>query len=79
MLDGFPKSPEVPEAMWLMAQSFVDLKFCTDARAFLQDLLRRYPALAAGQRGEGPPARSAEAGERQARLRELSEAGPRPV
>ena len=29
--------------MWQIAQSFVDLKFCTDARALLQDLLRRYP------------------------------------
>jgi TolA-binding protein len=29
--------------MWLLGQAFYDLKFCTDARALLQDLVRRYP------------------------------------
>ena len=43
VLEAFPKSPEVPEAMWLMAQAYIDLKFCRDATALLQDLGRRYP------------------------------------
>jgi TolA-binding protein len=43
VLEAFPKSAEVPEAMWLMAQAYVDLKFCRDATALLQDLGRRYP------------------------------------
>jgi TolA-binding protein len=43
VLAAFARSPEVPEAMWQTAESFLALKFCTDARAFLQDLIRRYP------------------------------------
>jgi tol-pal system protein YbgF len=43
VLDSYGKSPEVPEAMWLLAQSFVELKFCSDAKVLLQDLERRYP------------------------------------
>lgn len=43
VLEAFPKSPEVPEAMWLMAEAYVELKFCRDATALLQDLGRRYP------------------------------------
>jgi outer membrane protein assembly factor BamD (BamD/ComL family) len=29
--------------MWQVADSFLGLKFCSDARAFLNDLIRRYP------------------------------------
>ena len=43
IIEAFTKSPEVPEAMWLMAEAYVDLKFCRDATALLQDLGRRYP------------------------------------
>jgi tol-pal system protein YbgF len=43
VLDVYKNSPEVPEAMWLLAQSFVELKFCSDARVILQDLEKRYP------------------------------------
>jgi tol-pal system protein YbgF len=43
VLDTYKNSPEVPEAMWLLGQSFVELKFCSDARVLLQDLERRYP------------------------------------
>lgn len=43
VLEAFARSPEVPEAMWLMAQAYVELKFCRDATALLQDLGRRYP------------------------------------
>jgi TolA-binding protein len=43
VLKDYGKTPEVPEAMWQVSESFIALKFCGDARAFLQDLIRRYP------------------------------------
>jgi tol-pal system protein YbgF len=43
VLDNYKSSPEVPEAMFLLAQSYVELKFCSDARIILQDLEKRYP------------------------------------
>lgn len=43
VLDAHRNAPEVPEAMWLLAQSFVELKFCSDAKVLLQDLEKRYP------------------------------------
>ena len=46
ILDTYPKSPEVPEAMWQLARAFVELHFCTDARSLLNDLMKRYPHAA---------------------------------
>lgn len=46
VLDNYATSPEVPEAMWQLALAFTQLKFCTDARALLTDLVRRYPKSA---------------------------------
>jgi TolA-binding protein len=43
VLDNYASSPEVPEAMWQLALTFSQLKFCTDARALLSDLVKRYP------------------------------------
>jgi tol-pal system protein YbgF len=43
VLDNYASSPEVPEAMWQLALTFTQLKFCTDARALLTDLVKRYP------------------------------------
>jgi TolA-binding protein len=43
VIDTYPGKPEAPEAMWLLAQSYVELHFCSDARQILQDLARRYP------------------------------------
>ena len=43
VVDTYRNAPEVPEAMWLLSQSFVELKFCSDARVLLQDLEKRYP------------------------------------
>jgi tol-pal system protein YbgF len=43
VIDTYKNSAEQPEAMWLLAQSFVELKFCSDARVLLQDLEKRYP------------------------------------
>jgi TolA-binding protein len=58
VLKDYPRSPEVPEAMWQVADGFLALKFCTDSRAFLNDLIRRYP-------------RSQRVGDAKARLREI--------
>lgn len=43
ILDNYASSPEVPEAMWQLALTFKQLKFCSDARALLGDLVKRYP------------------------------------
>ena len=43
VLDMYPRSPEVPEAMWQLSMAFVELRFCTDARSLLRDLVKRYP------------------------------------
>lgn len=42
ILETYGKSPEVPEGMWLLGQAFLDLKFCSDAKAVLLDLAKRY-------------------------------------
>jgi TolA-binding protein len=43
VLDAYRDAPERAEAMWLLAQSFVELKFCGDARVLLQDLEKKFP------------------------------------
>ena len=43
VLTVYGNSHEVPEAMWQLASAFVQLHFCTDARALLNDLIKRYP------------------------------------
>jgi outer membrane protein assembly factor BamD (BamD/ComL family) len=43
VLTAYPSAPEVPEAMWQLSLAFVQLHFCTDARALLGDLVKRYP------------------------------------
>jgi len=43
VLTVYGNSREVPEAMWQLASAFVQLHFCTDARALLTDLIKRYP------------------------------------
>jgi len=54
VLQDYPSSPEVPEAMWQLSLSFVQLRFCGDAKALLSDLVKRYPksARAGDARGE---------------------------
>jgi TolA-binding protein len=47
LLTVYPRAPEVPEAMWRLSRAFVRLRFCTDARALLGDLVKRYPTSAA--------------------------------
>jgi TolA-binding protein len=43
ILDDYGRAPEVPEAMFQLALAFVHVGFCSDARAFLGDLVKRYP------------------------------------
>ena len=43
VMNAYGSAPEVPEAMWQLATAFVKLQFCTDARALLNDLVKRYP------------------------------------
>jgi Uncharacterized protein conserved in bacteria len=43
VLSRFSRSPEVPEAMWFMGESYVALKYCTDAKTIFLDLSKRYP------------------------------------
>lgn len=43
VLDAYPRSADVPDAMWQLSMAFVELHFCTDAQTLLADLIRRYP------------------------------------
>jgi len=54
VLNTYPSSPEVPEAMWQLSLAFVQLHFCTDAHSLLSDLVKRYPRSprAADAKGE---------------------------
>jgi TolA-binding protein len=46
LLDSYGRAPEVPEAMFQLSLAFVHIGWCGDARAFLQDLAKRYPKSA---------------------------------
>ena len=46
LLEVYPRAPEVPEAIWRLSLAFVELRFCSDARALLGDLVKRYPKSA---------------------------------
>lgn len=59
VLDAFPKSAEVPEAMWYLGQAFLDLKFCRESKAILDDLGKRFPK---NPRASAVKARSREIG-----------------
>jgi len=43
VVDNFPKSDVVPDAMYKNALGFYALKYCGDAKIWLQELLKRYP------------------------------------
>ncbi|MGB8296653.1 MAG: tetratricopeptide repeat protein [Polyangia bacterium] len=43
VMSRFSRSAEVPEAMWLLGESYVAMKYCTDAKAIFLDLSKRYP------------------------------------
>ena len=41
--DNFPKSDAVPDAMYKNAVGFYSLKYCSDAKLWFQELIKRYP------------------------------------
>lgn len=41
--DNFPKSDVVPDAMYKNALGFYSLKYCSDAKLWFQELIKRYP------------------------------------
>ncbi len=43
VIDSYPEAPQVEEAMWLMAQAYVDMKLCSEARSLLMDFRKRFP------------------------------------
>ncbi len=43
VVDNFPKSDVVPDAMFKNGLAFYALKYCGDAKVYFQELLKRYP------------------------------------
>jgi tol-pal system protein YbgF len=43
VVDNFPKSEVVPDAMYKSGLAFYMLKYCSDAKVWFQELLKRYP------------------------------------
>ena len=43
VVDNFPKSDVVPDAMFKNGVAFYQLKYCSDAKVYFQELLKRYP------------------------------------
>jgi len=43
VVDNFPKSDVVPDAMYKNGLAFYTLKYCGDAKVYFQELLKRYP------------------------------------
>ncbi len=43
VVDNFPKADIVPDAMYKNGLAFYQLKYCSDAKVYFQELLRRYP------------------------------------
>jgi len=43
VVDNFPKSEIVPDAMYKNGVAFYQLKYCSDAKVYFQELLKRYP------------------------------------
>jgi tol-pal system protein YbgF len=43
VVDNFPKSEVVPDAMYKNGLAFYALKYCGDAKVYFQELLKRYP------------------------------------
>ncbi len=43
VVDNFPKSDIVPDAMYKNGLAFYALKYCSDAKIYFQELLKRYP------------------------------------
>ena len=43
VLDNFPRGDATDAAMYGMALAFVELKYCTEGEAYLQELLKQFP------------------------------------
>jgi tol-pal system protein YbgF len=43
VVDNFPKSDVVPDAMFKNGTAFYALHYCSDAKVYFQELLKRYP------------------------------------
>jgi tol-pal system protein YbgF len=43
VVDNFPKSEVVPDAMYKNGLAFYTLKYCGDAKVYFQELIKRYP------------------------------------
>lgn len=43
VIDDYPKSESVPDAMFKAGLAFYALKYCADAKIYFQELLKRYP------------------------------------
>ncbi len=43
VVDNFPKSDVAPDAMYKNGLAFYQLKYCSDAKVYFQELLKRYP------------------------------------
>jgi tol-pal system protein YbgF len=43
VVDNFPKADVVPDAMYKNGIAFYQLKYCSDAKVYFQELLKRYP------------------------------------
>ena len=43
VIDNYPRSPAVEEAMYKIGLAFLELHYCTDAKTFLGETLKRYP------------------------------------
>lgn len=43
VIDRHPRSPLLEDAMYRIGLSFFELKYCSDARTFLSEVLKRYP------------------------------------
>jgi tol-pal system protein YbgF len=43
VIDNHPRSPTIEEAMYKIGESFLALHYCTDAKTFLGETIKRYP------------------------------------
>jgi len=43
VIDNYPRSPAVEEAMYKIGVAFLELHYCGDAKTFLAETLKRYP------------------------------------
>jgi len=52
VLDNFPRGDATDAAMFGMAHAFIELKYCTEGEAYLQDMLKRFPGTALKEKAQ---------------------------